>query len=80
MSTTRELLSQNRSDEYRSYVVRLLRSSGQQAWRIAVEEVSTRQQANFKNVAGLADFFAAQMASREVPAGAPPAEATDGQG
>lgn len=58
---TRDLL-QTHSDHYRSYVVRLRRSDDQQAWRISVESVSTRQQLNFRDVNALAEFFAAQMA------------------
>ena len=68
---TRDLL-QPRSDQYQSYVVRLLRTDDQHPWRIAVEVVSTRQQAHFKDVGALAEFFAAQMAAAT---DAPPAAA-----
>lgn len=68
---TRDLL-QPRSDQYQSYVVRLLRTDNQASWRIALEVVSTRQQTHFKDVNALAQFFAAQMAAAP---DAPPAAA-----
>jgi hypothetical protein len=71
MTSTRELLAQNRNDQYRSYVVRLLRPDAQHAWRIAVEVVSTRQQANLKDAAALAEFFNTQMALADQPADEP---------
>lgn len=68
---TRDLLQQ-RSDQYQSYVVRLLRTDDQHPWRIMVEVVSTRQQVQFKDVGALAEYFAAQMAASAPPPAAAP--------